>query len=310
MATVLQNVDQRTQLVGHNRLELLLFRMGGSQRYGINVFKVREVIECPPLRRMPAAHPDLRGLAHVRDRTLPVIDLGRVLGTPLPDEVRGLYLVITEFNRSIQGFLVHQVDRIVNMPWQAIMPPPATVAGNYLTAVTQLDNSLVQIVDVEKILAEISPASADVSIETAAKRVTQAVPLPVLVVDDSSVARSMMTRTLEQVGVRCLQATSGREALNLLRSWADQGQVVSRRLALIVSDIEMPEMDGYTLTAEIRRDVRLQDLRIVLHSSLSGGFNDAMAKKVGADQFLAKFNPDELANAVLRYCGAHPEAPA
>lgn len=309
MATVLQNVDQRTQLVGHNRLEMLLFRIGNDQRYGINVFKVREVIECPPLRRLPNGHPDVRGLAHVRGRTLPVIDLGRVLNHQLPEDTRGLYVVITEFNRSVQGFLVKEVERIVNMPWEAITPPPATVAGNYLTAVTKLDKTLVQIVDVEKVLSEILPVATEVSPTLIAQQPAVPVRAPVLVVDDSSVARNMMSRTLEQVGINSVQAASGREALNMLRAWADQGRPMVDRLCMVISDIEMPEMDGYTLTTEIRRDPRLKDLRVVLHSSLSGGFNDAMAKKVGADQFLAKFNPDELAAVVINQ-GGLPHTPS
>jgi two-component system chemotaxis response regulator CheV len=305
MAGVLENVDMRTRLAGHNRMELLLFRMGGKQRYGINVFKVREVIECPPLRRVPTAHPAVRGVATIRGRTIPVIDLGKILGMrhSLGSEA-GQFVVITEFNRSVQGFLVSGVDRIVNMNWEEILAPPASSGkGNYLTAVTRLDNELVEILDVEKVLAEVVPKLADIS-EQVAREVSavQSQPdakrLPVLVVDDSSTARKMIARTLDQVGIEYFMATNGREALEQLKQWAAQGPVAGK-IGLVVSDIEMPEMDGYTLTTEIKRDPQLQGLYVMLHSSLSGVFNDAMVKKVGADRFLAKFNSDDFARLIL-----------
>ena len=299
MAGVLDTVDQRTQLAGRNRLELLLFRIGGRQRYGINVFKVREVLECPPLRSIPYGHHGVRGLAHVRGRTLPVIDMGRVIGQPLPEDVRGLFIVVTEFNQSIQGFLVTGVDRIVNMNWEQVQPPPAAGAASYITAITQVDDDIIEIIDVEKVLSEICPSNLAVSGELAGRGTGGGERLPILVVDDSSVARNMIARTLEQIGIRCVLAASGREGLALLQQWASEGTPIRERLALVVTDIEMPEMDGYTLTREIKRDERLKSLHVILHSSLSGNFNDTMAKHVGADQFLPKFHPDDLARAVL-----------
>ncbi len=299
MAGVLDSVDQHTRLAGCNRLELLLFRIGGLQRYGINVFKVREVLECPSLRSIPYGHHAVRGLTHLRGRTMPVIDMGRVLGQPLPEDVRGLYVVITEFNRSTQGFLVTGVDRIVNMNWEEVQPPPITGAASYITAITQVDGSLVEIIDVEKVLSEVCPMSLGVSGELSSRGARGGARLPVLVVDDSGVARSMVARTLEQLGIRCILANSGREGLTLLKQWASEGMPICERLALVVTDIEMPEMDGYTLTSEIKKDDRLKALHVILHSSVSGNFNDALAKRVGADQFLPKFRPDELARAVL-----------
>ncbi len=311
MAGILDSVDQRTQLAGRNRLELLLFRIGSRQLYGINVFKVREVLECPPLHSIPYSHHDVRGLAHIRGRTLPVIDMGRVVGQPLPEDVRGLYVIITEFNRSTQGFLVTNVDRIVNMNWVDVQPPPAAGVASYITAITQVDDSLIEIIDVEKVLSEISPANLTVSGELADRSAGGSERLPVLVVDDSGVARNMIARTLEQVGIRCILAASGREGLHLLQQWAGEGTPIGERLALVVTDIEMPEMDGYTLTREIKKDERLKALHVILHSSLSGTFNDSMAERVGADQFLPKFRPDELARAVLdQFEIARPSAAA
>lgn len=296
--SVLDSVNQRTQLAGRNRLELLLFRCNKKQRYGINVFKVREVILCPTIQHIPHSHPDVRGVIQVRDKILPVIDLGKVLASPLPADTTGLYVVITEFSNSIQGFLVSSVDRILNANWDAILPPPR-IANHYLTAVTNLDDELIEIIDVEKVLAEIHPIKAGLSDNFNRPELSQLSSLPVLVVDDSSTARSLITRTLDQLGLTSLTAKSGKEALDMLQKMAGEGQPMANRLALVISDIEMPEMDGYTLTSEIKRDDRLKDIHVILHSSMSGGFNNALAKKVGAESFLPKFNSDELARVVL-----------
>jgi two-component system chemotaxis response regulator CheV len=298
MAGVLESVNQRTQLAGQNRLELLLFRVNRKQRYGINVFKVREVIVCPSIQQIPHSHPKVRGVIQVRNKTFPVIDLGLVLGSPLPADTTGLYVVITEFSRSVQGFLVSGVDRILNMNWDTIMPPP-NVASHYLTGVTQFEKELIEIIDVEKVLAEVHNVRTEVSEEVAEAGFVEQQHLPLLVVDDSGTARSMIQRTLEQLGLTCITANSGKEALAVLKKLVEDGTPVYQRISMVLSDIEMPEMDGYTLTAEIRKDERLRDLHIVLHSSMSGGFNEALTKKVGADHFLAKFNPDELATVVM-----------
>jgi two-component system chemotaxis response regulator CheV len=124
----------------------------------------------------------------------------------------------------------------------------------------------------------------------------------VLVADDSSVARNQIKRTLDQLGVQCVLVKDGREALDLLKSWADDQQslTLDDRLFMVISDIEMPNMDGYTFTTEVRKDPRLCNLHILLHTSLSGVFNNAMVEKVGANDFIAKFQPDVLASTVLK----------
>jgi two-component system chemotaxis response regulator CheV len=300
MAGLLENVDMRTRLAGNNRMELLLFHMNGRQRYGINVFKVREVLECPPLRRVPTAHPAVRGVAMIRGRTLSVIDLGKMLGLRATTDLAGQFIVITEFNCSVQGFLVSGVDRIVNMNWEEILAPPASSGkGSYLTAVTRLDNEIIEILDVEKVLSEVVPKNINVSEALASTKKSTDQHLPLLVADDSSTARKMIARTLDQVGIPYIMTVNGRDALTKLQELAADGQPVTGKIGLVISDIEMPEMDGYTLTTEIKKDSRLKDLYVLLHSSLSGVFNDSMVKKVGADQFLAKFNSDDFARLVL-----------
>lgn len=301
MAGVLDSVNQRTQLVGQNRLELLLFRLDGKQLYGINVFKVKEVLQCPKLTIMPKSSPVVRGVANIRGGTIPILDLSMATGrAPLAD-LKNSFVIITEYNTKVQGFLVHSVERIVNMNWEEIHPPPKGAGrDHYLTAVTRLDQQLVEIIDVEKILAEVAPTSEVISVgvvdvETQAKALSK----HVLIVDDSSVARKQVARCLQTVGVEVTALNDGRQALEYLRKMADAGRHPEQELLMLISDIEMPEMDGYTLTAEIRSDPRMQKLHILLHTSLSGVFNQAMVKKVGANDFLAKFRPDDLASRVV-----------
>ncbi|WP_286784438.1 MULTISPECIES: chemotaxis protein CheV [Pseudomonas] len=301
MAGVLDSVNQRTQLVGQNRLELLLFRLDGKQLYGINVFKVKEVLQCPKLTIMPKSSPVVRGVASIRGGTIPILDLAMATGKPGLDDLKDSFVIITEYNTKVQGFLVRSVERIVNMHWEEIHPPPKGAGrDHFLTAVTRVDNQLVEIIDVEKILAEVAPTSEVISegvidVETQQRAVTKRV----LIVDDSSVARKQVSRCLESVGVEVTALNDGRQALDYLKSMADEGRHPEDELLMMISDIEMPEMDGYTLTAEVRADQRLQKLHILLHTSLSGVFNQAMVKKVGADDFLAKFRPDDLASRVV-----------
>ena len=301
MAGVMDSVNQRTQLVGQNRLELLLFRLDGPQLYGINVFKVREVLQCPKLTVMPKSHPVVCGVASIRGATIPILDLAMATGSGALKDQSSPFVIITEYNTKTQGFLVRSVERIVNMNWEEIHPPPkGTGHDHYLTAVTRLDNQLVEIIDVEKILSEVSPSSESISqgvvdVDTH----TKAVSLRVLTVDDSSVARKQVSRCLQTVGVEVVSLNDGRQALEYLRKLVDEGKDPSEEFLMMISDIEMPEMDGYTLTSEIRSDPRMQNLHIILHTSLSGVFNQAMVKKVGANDFLAKFRPDDLASRVV-----------
>lgn len=305
MAGLLDGVDQRTKLAGHNRLELLLFRLVGQQRFGINVFKVQEVIQCPPLTQLPGSHPVVRGIANMRGKTITVMDLSQAIGGPPLGSTEGRFVIITEYNRRVQGFLVGSVDRIINMNWEEILPPPkGAAAGSYMTAVTKVDNELVEIIDVEKVFKEIVGGSEEVSegiIDQQVKAETQ----HVLVADDSSVARNQVKRVLDQLGVDTTLCNDGKQALDQLKAWVSEGINVEEYLSMVISDVEMPVMDGYTLTTEIRKAPALSRLHVILHTSLSGIFNQTMVEKVGADAFLAKYEPDELATMVQNRLIAH-----
>ncbi|MCP5161788.1 MAG: chemotaxis protein CheV [Hahellaceae bacterium] len=305
MAGILDSVNQRTQLVGQNRLELLLFKLQGPQIYGINVFKVKEVLQCPKLTMIPKRNPVVRGVAHIRGGTIPIMDMGMAIGQrQIPEEkIQNCFVIITEYNRKTQGFLVQGVERIVNLNWESMHPPPKGAGReNYLTAVTQLDKQLVEIIDVEKILAEVSPMEEGISAAVFKEKeqvLEKAKSFRVLVVDDSVVARKQIQNCLTAVGVDVVTKNDGRQALEYLRGIVQDGSKIRDQFAMMISDVEMPEMDGYTLTTNCKNDPRLSDLYIMLHTSLSGVFNRAMVEKVGADDFMAKFRSDELAERVM-----------
>ena len=300
---LLDRIDQRTRLAGHNRLALLLFRLGSRQLFGVNVFKVQEVLPRPPLFTLPQLPPAFAGAADVRGRSVPVLDLARAIGHGGGDADEPRYLVVTEFNRSVQGFLVAGVDRIVNIAVEQIQPPPELGGeGNYLTGVTRHNGELIQLIDVESVLAESMPRNSDVGTLTALPAGIG--PREVLVVDDSRVARNQIRAVLQQPGLEATLLSDGRQALDHLQSLAQNGQSPCQRYAMVISDIEMPAMDGYTLTTEIRRDPALRGLFVLLHTSLSGVFNQAMVERVGADDFVPKYSEHELAQRVAARIGA------
>lgn len=303
MVGVMESVDQRTQLVGKNRLELLLFHLKGRQVYGINVFKVKEVLQCPRLTSLPKSRDVVLGVSHIRGETIPIIDLGMAIGLPpvRRDDLSDCFVIITEYNRRTQGFLVSSVDRILNLNWEEIQPPPKGSGREiYLTSVAKVDDKLIEIIDVEKVLAEVSPLPEQVT-ESVRDEVTRRVQghLPVLAVDDSSVARRQIERCLSAVGLEVILKNDGREALNYLEQLVADGSRLTDHLALVISDVEMPEMDGYTLVTSIKENPAMRDIYVMLHTSLSGVFNQAMVRKVGADDFMAKFSADELAERVM-----------
>ncbi len=300
MSGVLSAVDSRTQLVGQNRLELLLFSLGGRQRFAINVFKVQEVMTLPALTEIPDRNELVVGVTHLRGQTIPVIDLRRAIkmGTTKIDE--DSTIIVTEYNMTVQAFLVAGVERIVNMNWNEILPPP-TGAGrsHYLTAITQIDDRIVEIIDVEKVLAEITPYNNEIDDEWIDKELIDRIKgKQILIADDSQVALNQVSGVLEKLGIDVVATHNGLEAYQVLEAWKAEGKDIANDLLMMITDAEMPEMDGYMLTSEVRKDPALKGMFIVLHTSLSGNFNKAMVEKVGCDGFLSKFQPDGLANAV------------
>lgn len=306
MSGILASVDQRTKLVGENRLELLLFRMGTRHTFAINVFKVKEVIGVPKLNTMPGSHDNLKGVTIYRGSSIPIIDLRQSIRMRHQDSVDAIAknVIITEYNRTVQGFLIGEVVSIVNTSWDEIQPPPNAIGkSNYLTAITQINiegkRELVEIIDVEKVLAEIVDYNVTLGEGVLDEDVVkQFAGRKVLVVDDSATARKQVKDTLVQLGLDIVERKNGAAALKLLKQWADEGKDVNQEILMMFTDAEMPEMDGYRLTAEIRNDPRMANMFIALNTSLSGSFNEAMVKKVGCNRLISKFQPDMLVEVV------------
>ncbi|MBB6240864.1 chemotaxis protein [Rhodanobacter sp. MP1X3] len=298
-APLLESVESHTRLAGHNRVAMLLFRLGDAQLFGINVFKVREVLRKPPLERMPGVHALLAGSCDYRGKTIPVIDLGAAMGYPPLTAMDSAHLVVTEFSRSVQGFLVADFQRIVHCTGESLEAPSGALGfGSRVSAVTRIDGQLMAVIDVEQVLVSIDGSAVEVSTRLQQAAEQQAInPRRILVVDDSLVARQRLVSVFKQMHIDCVVAKNGREGLDRLLELANgpaEGGV-----NLVVSDIEMPCMDGYALTRAIRESPALRRIKVVLHSSLSGVFNESIVREVGADRFIAKFQPDLLAQTVL-----------
>lgn len=307
MSTLMKEVDARTRLAGANRLELLLFHLATDELYGINVFKVREVMKLPPLTRMPEADARIEGMTNLRGQTLPVISLRRALG--LGETQTEGKVIIAEYNQSLQGLHVGGVDRIMRASWDQIKPPPMLVRNNTqgaVTAVTILDDGrMVLILDVEKILADICPRP-DEEVYAGVSTDPKITGKKVLFADDSLVARKQISKTLDRLGLSYVQATTGKEAWDQLSVMAEAagatGTRVQDHIHLILTDIEMPEMDGFSLTKNIRSDSRFQGIPIIMHSSLTGTCNMDKGKSVGATDYVTKFDPKILGEKILKYC--------
>ncbi len=311
MSELLKNIDARTKLAGTNKLEILMFSLGMDMRtqreetFGINVFKVREVMRIPPITRAPEMPPSVEGMVSLRGALVPVIDLAKYIG--LVTETRPEIMIVTEYNGHTQGFLVKGVDNILRLDWSAMRVPPAMLVaelGGLVTAITELkDKRLVMMIDVEKVLAETGHFSTDEIIFNAVKPLGRE-NRTVFFADDSSVARNQITRTLDAMGVKHISAINGRQAwieLSKMAAYSDStGTPLKDMIQVILTDVEMPEMDGYMLTRKIKEDNRFKGIPVLMHSSLSSTSNQQLGKTVGVDEYIPKFEPQKLSQALAR----------
>lgn len=277
-----------------------MFQLDGKQKYGINVFKVQEIIPYRPLTRISDANPMVKGIATLRGKTMSIIDLSHAItGRPLAQPDKG-FIIVSEYNRSVHGFLVNRVERIVNTQWDQVHHLPPQMGDNaYATAVTMLDggDTIVEILDVEKVFDTILHPTTEVAEDLRAQALQPG--HKVIVVDDSSVARNQIRRALEQLQVEPLFYIDGQEAQSGLQGLLDQGVDVAKEYAMVICDIEMPRMDGYSLVAWIRLQPQLRSLYVLMHSSISGALNVNTVQRIGANDFLQKYHPDDLARAVI-----------
>ena len=302
--SMLDSVDARTRLAGSNTMELLLFSLGTKEIFAINVFKVREITRTPAITRAPNLPHAVEGVVSLRGSIIPVISLSKIIGVGM-QECSNQTMMVTEFSRHVQGFLMNGVDRIVRVEWSKVRSPDPMIVGDSgnITAITELPNGqLVSILDVEQVLAKVYGESEVPELEPAPHSDSS-----MFFVDDSAVARKEIVKVLDQLKVNHQHASNGREAWERLQSMANraqaEGEPLARRLQLILTDAEMPEMDGYVLTRHIKSDARFEGVPVVMHSSLSSEANRSMGKSVGVDAYVAKFEPRVLADTLRPLIG-------
>ncbi|MFT3758641.1 chemotaxis protein [Thauera sp.] len=311
MSDLLKNIDARTRLAGTNKLEILLFTLGTDGRtgrretFGINVFKVREVMRTPSITAAPEMPASVEGMVSLRGTLVPVVDLARYIGMKVetPREI----MIVTEYNGHTQGFLVEAVDTILRLDWSQMRVPPEMLTANMgglVTAVTELPGDrLVMMLDVEKVLSETTRYDNEFIFKDIVQ-VPDGDGHVVYFADDSSVARRQIQQTLDAMGVRHVSAVNGRklwEELNRAAAHAESsGRKVGDLVSLVLTDVEMPEMDGYILTKQIKSDRRFTGIPVIMHSSLSGSSNQQLGLSVGVDEYVPKFEPQRLAQTLGR----------
>lgn len=312
MATFIDSIDERTKLAGTNHLEVLLFNLGTSDEtgrnelFGINVFKVREVLNIPEITTAPEMPDGIEGFVSLRGDMVPIINLQKFCKLSSKDEPR--ILMITEYNTHVQGFLVSSVDTIQRLNWEQVKEPPQLISkrlGGLVTAVAELnDNRLVMIMDVEKVLAD-AGEFYDETVFEGIRHLGEHHQYRLMFADDSNIARKQIKKTLDVMGVDHVGAVNGAEAWKLLSKMAEQceleGRDITSEIQAVLTDVEMPEMDGYVLTQKIKADPRLSHLPVIMHSSLTAQANQAMGRGIGADAYVSKFQPRELADTLEHF---------
>lgn len=307
-----KDIDERANLALSNKFELLLFRLGTGQHdskselYGINVFKLREIVPMPKINRAAGMESPLLGMANIRDQIIPVIDLPAVTGcTPKT----GLnLLLITEYARSTQAFAVESVENIIRLDWSQVHAAEAGVSSRNITSIANIDDpltgkDLALVLDVEQILYDIIPSGRDVNIAAIEEKTYTLKPGAVAIVaEDSKVARSMLEQGLKGMGIPAIMHATGLEAWEKIKTIAADakasGTPITDKIGLVLTDIEMPEMDGFTLTRNIKTEPTLKHIPVVIHSSLSGSANEDHVRKVGANGYVAKFDVVELSAVI------------
>ena len=288
---LLEHVDARTNLVGSNKMEILLFSLGSEEKFGINVFKVKEVCPAVKITRTPNMPSGVEGIVSLRGHVMPVLNMASFMGIDSVEKHQTM--MVAEYNNHILGFLVESVDRIIRVDWDKVRATEGMLSDKSarITAITELsDGTLISILDVEQILSDAFGEAIVGNVEP----VVSEHDLCVFFADDSMVARRKIGEVLDKMGVKHIQSSNGNEAWERLKSLADSAQssgtALHDRIQVILTDAEMPEMDGYVLTHHVKSDKRFDGIPVVMHSSLSSEANRAMGRRAGVDYYVPKFD--------------------
>ncbi|EOD55885.1 chemotaxis protein [Aeromonas molluscorum] len=284
---------------------MLLFHLAARQSFAIGTLKVKEIVPYTRLTALPHSHPTVLGAANMRGTTIPVIDMAMAVGYRRisEEEMANCFIIITDCRRTLVGFLVRGIDKITECNWRDIeSPPPALGSNVFVTGVTRVNDQLIQLLDVELILSRVYPDDPShlypVLTDVQRERIK---PMRILLVDDSSVARKQLTAALDYINIPYDVCTNGKDALVLMQDKASKGMPID----ILVSDIEMPGLDGYELAFEAQSDAQLAGAYIILHTSLSSEISVERAHQVGAHEALTKFEANELIQAMLRGAEHH-----
>ncbi|MGN0326879.1 MAG: chemotaxis protein [Lachnospiraceae bacterium] len=288
---------------GTNELEILEFTVDGNA-YGINVAKVREIIACQPITPVPNAHPSIEGIFMPRDRMITAIDLKNCLQRG-QSEPGGL-LIITNFNKLDIAFHVESVVGIHRVSWTDIIKPDATISTadeGVATGIVKINNKLIIILDFEKIVTDISPETGLKVEDIGALGVRERCDVPILIAEDSMLLNKLIVESLERSGYTNLRHTeNGQEAWDYIQKCLHEGSL-EQNVQLVITDIEMPLMDGHRLTKLIKESDELHNIPVVIFSSL---VNEEMRRKgeeLGADAQLSKPEIGKLVMALDQVLG-------
>lgn len=308
-----QEIDQRTKLAGNNKFEMLLFRLGNNpargknELFGINVFKIREIMAMPEITAIASSQEHMIGMINLRGQLIPVLDLPAIMGCQPAGPMK--IMLVTEYARTTQAFAIESVEDIVRLEWGQVISAESTVAGGLVTSIARLDGNinnskLAMVLDVETILRQMHLCEEkEITEAEVGSKIKLKPGLQILAADDSVVARTLIEQALKAMGLPYVMTKTGKEAWEKLKSMAEEaeaeGKTIQDKIAMVLTDLEMPEMDGFTLTRNIKQDMKFKSLPVVIHSSLSGTTNEEHVKKVGADAYVAKFEAEEFA-AMIR----------
>jgi len=279
---------------------LLLFRLHNKQQFALGTLKIRELVPYKPVTPMLTTQAGVLGALSIRNQTIPIVDMAQVVGAgAIPrDKLAKSYIVVTDCQRKVIGFLVDSIERIVETNWRQIKSLSPNLGRNvFITGTVEVNGELIQLMDVELLLERLYPSDAS-SIQASVTDVEREYlrPKNILVVDDSRTARKQLTDVLSYLNIAFEVTDNGQEALDIMHKKTSEGHPID----ILVSDIEMPGLDGYELTFEVRSVPALANTYIILHTSLSSEISVSRAKQVGADEALTKFDARELVNSMLR----------
>jgi two-component system chemotaxis response regulator CheV len=289
-------IAEGNKIAGTNNFKMLTFTLWNTV-YGINVFKVREILKTPQIVPLPRQSPLVKGIVSVRGEIMPIINLARSVGVDEDDSLDSM-TIVTEFNNQVQALLVSSVERIRDVNWSDVSPPPKSSRTNQVTSIVTTGDGIVNVLDLESIVEPIQNLKTEAS-HIATESLSSM--KPILVADDSRTAQRVICNCIEKMGGKTLVFENGQDVWDHL----SKPNVSVDDYALLISDIEMPKLDGYTLTSKIKSSPLMKQLKVILHSSLSGNFNESISKSVGADMSLSKFNADNLQDILIQYTHNH-----